>query len=110
MIRRALFALAVLGLLGVGAAVTIWLGWHHSDTELARWGSIAGIISAGLSVLAVILALAPILDRKTGAREHDSETAQAAPSEGNVTQNIDNNYGAVQANGVQFNSFGEQKR
>jgi len=78
MVRRALFVLAALCLLGVGTAVTVWLGWHRSDAELARWASIAGIVSAGLSVLAVILALAPILDRKSGAGERDGETAQAA--------------------------------
>jgi hypothetical protein len=109
MVRRALFVLTVLGLLGVGAAVTVWLGWH-SDAELARWASIAGIISAGLSVLAVVLALAPILDRKNREGEPGGETAQAAPPGVNVTQNIEDNHGAVQAHGVQVNSFGEKKR
>ena len=111
MFRRALFVLAVLGLLGVGAAAIAWLGWH-SDAELARWSSIAGVISAVLSALAVVLALVPILQGKggeAGRADHDKEAAQVASPQVNVTQKVKHNRGSIQGEGIQVNRFGGQK-
>lgn len=110
--RRALFVLAILGVVGVGVATIAWLGWH-SDARLARWSSIAGVVSAGLSALALAVAIVPMWSRRDeGARpvDRDGETAQTSPPRINVVQNVKHNHGPIQGEGVQHNFFGGKKR
>jgi hypothetical protein len=111
MFRRAMFVLAVLGLVGVCAAVAVWLG-GHSDRTLTHWSLIAGVISAGLTALTAVLAMVPLIPRKSAEapKADDGEATRVPPAEISVIQKVKHNRGAIQGAGFQLNRFGDRKR
>lgn len=91
--RRLWFIVACIGGIVAMIAAAVWLG-SRSDTTLARWSEIAGLISAVVAVLALVVAAVPLW-------RHDDAAGEPGTV---VTQKIKSKRGRVNAAGRdQFN-------
>ena len=82
-------------------ALALWLA-SRSDALLARWSAVAGVISALVTILALVAALVPLWRHDDGGVAGD--TAEQRPARTTITQNIRNKGSAnVVGEGTQVN-------
>jgi hypothetical protein len=99
--------------LAAGAATVVWLGFR-SDTTLVRWSAIGGVVTAGVGVVALVVALVPLWSRNSDGRpngESDDRSASQAPRI-KIRQTARGNDGPtyIQGTGIQVNSSPGEKR